>query len=161
MLTLKLYYTFTVILSMSLVVLYMGAKIKELENRLKQIEPIVKAVESAKDVVYSYQIVPSKKYNYLSESVDRIIGEGTYKEHIENPDHIYSIIHPDDLPLFHQKAEGSVNFDVALKYRILHKAGHYVWLEEFATPIYDEEGQLVAMHGIYRDISKYMEFKDE
>lgn len=157
----KLYYTFIVILGMSLVILYMGAKMKKLENRLKLVEPIVKAVESSKDVIYSYRMVPYKKYDYLSESVDRILGEGAYKEHIENPDYIYSIVHLDDLPLFLQKVEGSVDFDEALKYRILHKDGHYIWLEEFATPIYDEDGQLVAMHGIYRDISNDMVFHDE
>lgn len=148
------------VFSISIIVIaILLTKVKRLKEIIESLQPIVKTVENSKDIHYHYSLENGGHYVYLSRNIDYILGVGAYDDHIANPNKIYDIVHPEDLPFFKRKEEGTANFDEPMKYRLRHNAGHYVWLEEHVTPIY-KDGKVFSMYGIYRNISAEMELKE-
>jgi diguanylate cyclase (GGDEF)-like protein/PAS domain S-box-containing protein len=154
--------TTAILTSFSISIIVMGIlliKAKRLRTQIDVLQPIVKMVEYSKDIHYHYSLENGGYYVFLSRNIDHIFGVGTYEVHIANPSEIYRIVHPEDLPSFIRKEAGTANFDEPMKYRLRHKDGHYVWLEEHVTPIY-KDGKVVSMYGIYRNISTEMKLKE-
>ena len=142
-----------------IIIVILLIKVKVLKTQIEVLKPIVKTVENSKDIHYHFSLEDGGHYVYLSRNIDNILGIGTYDEHIANPNKAYEIVHPEDLLTFKNKEKGTANFNEPMKYRIRHKDGHYVWLEEHVTPIY-KDNKVVSLYGIYRDISTEMELKE-
>src|SRR6202012_5152145 len=66
-----------------------------------------------------------------------------------HPDDRHKFVRADRLTLLTDKASEE---SIIVRYRILHKAGHYVWLETIIKPIIDEE-QLVKLICTSRNIT--------
>lgn len=90
---------------------------------------------------------------YVSPSVYKLLGydEGTLEG--ANP---LSIIHPDDHYLlrypFEQKTKNAAEV-VAFEYRLLHRKGYWIYFETYRKPIRDDNGNLVSILAVCRDIS--------
>ena len=149
----------TVFVISIIVIVLLLIKVKKLNSQLKALQNVLKIVQYSKDIHYHYSLEDGGRYEFLSRNVDCIFGTGTYDEHVTNPREIYNIVHPEDLPIFKRKEEGTANFDEPMKYRIRHKDGYYVWLEEHVTPIYND-GKVISIYGNYRNISTEMELKE-
>ncbi len=109
--------------------------------------------ENAVDIIYSYQVSPEEKLDYISPSVLTVTGYST-EEYYANNDLIVSLIHPDDLSLFNDfitNLPRSIIFPLTL--RLIRKDKTTLWIEQKCVPIYDEEGHLIALQGIIRDIT--------
>lgn len=98
-----------------------------------------------------------REYKYISSKVEDILGYSS-EEWLSSDGFWYSQIHPDD------KAFCSLDFsdDEVLKkkshkleYRLLHKSGHYVWVQDRVT-IIDINGHLVQ-RGVFFDITQLKE----
>lgn len=83
-------------------------------------------------------------YPILGYTVEEMLGETQW-----------SRFHPEDIPVmlegFRPLSEGR---DVTMvRYRMLHKAGYFVWLEVTAKAIRDVNGALIETHTVSRDIT--------
>jgi len=64
-------------------------------------------------------------------------------------------IHPDDLPIVQKRMDKLLNGETDhSEFRIKHKEGHYLWVEDKAAPVYDAlEKRVIKIHGFAREIS--------
>lgn len=94
---------------------------------------------------------------YYSEKIYDITG---YKpvELIDNKAISFSeIIHPDDLELVKENVTRAIESKshYTFEYRIFHKQGNVVWLQENGKPIFDENGDVLYLDGITTDVTEH------
>ncbi|MEG6584258.1 ATP-binding protein [Dendrosporobacter sp. 1207_IL3150] len=109
--------------------------------------------ENAADVIYSYQILTESKIEYISPSVLEITGYSPEEFYADNT-LIWTLIHPDDhflLDNFIYNIPKSIESPLTL--RLVRKDKTTLWLEQKCTPIYNDNNELIALHGIARDIT--------
>lgn len=116
--------------------------------------------ERSKDIIYRAELVPTFKFTYLSPSIEEILGY-TAKEHLVNPVLPFQIAHPDDCDILIRKITNNIDFSKPLPTRYQHKDGHYVWLDDYCIPIYDDNGVLVALEGFSRDITEKKQLEEK
>jgi two-component system sporulation sensor kinase C len=108
--------------------------------------------EQAIDIIYSYQLSPEPKIEYVSPSV--MTTGYTPEQYYANSNIIHDLIHPDDYAIFQSYISDFPNsISLPLTLRLIHKNGTTLWIEGKCVPIYDKKGQLIALQGIIRDIS--------
>lgn len=123
----------------------------KLQQEIDFFKPVVEATENIRDIIYYCETVPKLKYRYLSPSVNNVIGPNAREEHLENPDLIYDIVHPDDRETLKRKQFGQLDFHEPIKVRYQNHLGEYLWFEEYATPIF-KNGKVIAVQGVFRNI---------
>lgn len=121
--------------------------LRESEERFRRL------AENAQDLIYRFSLVPERRFEYVSPSARELIGY-TPEEHYANPKLICEIVHPEDSDLLKDLFLGKVELSQPLTLRWYHKDGSIIWFEHRNVPIYDEEGILIAIEGIARDITE-------
>ncbi|WP_312095859.1 sensor domain-containing diguanylate cyclase [Niallia sp.] len=121
--------------------------------KIEKEDIMFRLVESSKDIVYRYEVKPQMRHSYISPSADHILGDGMVKEIYRNPHVPLEIIHPEDYDIMFKKITGQIDYSKPLIQRMRCLDGTYKWFEEYATPIY-EQGEVVAIHGIIRNIDE-------
>ena len=133
-------------------------KLARLKRKLDYLKPLFETVENAKDIIY-YCETPQLKYRYLSPGVNQL-GQNSYKEHMQNPNKVIEIVHPEDYEKLESKILGKMDFSKPLIIRLMDDKGNYIWFEEHATPVY-KDGKLIAFQGIYRNIDDKMKLQQQ
>lgn len=72
-------------------------------KKLTLLQPMVESVENIRDVLYYCETHPEFKYQYLSPTIDDLLGPGKLEVHLRNPSAIYDLVHPDDYALLEAK----------------------------------------------------------
>ncbi len=108
--------------------------------------------EHANDIIYSYRLKPVSGFEYVSPSVTHLTGY-TPEEHYADPLLVIKLIHPDDATILQDLTAGK-NFNTPIQLRWLKKNGDILWVEQINSPIFDEDGELVRINGIARDITE-------
>jgi PAS domain S-box-containing protein len=108
--------------------------------------------ENARDLIYRYRLLPTPKFEYVSPAALALTGY-TPEEHYADPYLGFKLVHPDDRPLLEAMSSGEVSKD-PLVLRWVRKDGSVLWTEQRNVPIYDDDGQLVAIEGVARDITE-------
>ncbi|MFZ5628014.1 MAG: PAS domain S-box protein [Spirochaetota bacterium] len=115
------------------------------ESQLHQV------AERTSDLMYTYQILPERKFTYVSPSCLAITGY-SQAEHYRDPDLSYKLVHPDDRPLLDNllspELEGR---PITLRWR--KKDGTIVYIEQSIVGLRNEQGQVVGLSGIGRDVT--------
>lgn len=106
-----------------------------------------------KDIVYVFEVKPIQRFRYISPSLDEHLGEGIVAASYADPAVCFERVHPEDFDLLVAKASGIGNYETPFLQRWRTNEGHYIWFEEYSTPIY-ENGQLVAIQGIIRNVER-------
>jgi two-component system NtrC family sensor kinase len=106
--------------------------------------------DQASDVVFRFGLVPYPGFEYVSPSVERMIGYSPAELHAD-PSILQHIVHPDDLAGL--EALGSEAAPSTLTLRWLARDGGAVWAEQSNVPVRTEDGTIVAIEGIARDVS--------
>ena len=91
---------------------------------------------------------------YLNDEIEKLTGYPK-SEFLENKRYYIDLVHPEDIDVFLDIARKLFNNKkkIHLTYRIIHKEGHIVWVEEFGEPILkDDEIQYIG--GIFIDITE-------
>jgi PAS domain S-box-containing protein len=114
--------------------------------------------ENAADLIYSVSFVPERRFEYVSPAAIALTGY-TPEEHYADPDLGFKIIHPGDRHLLENAGSGALEFSRPLVLRWVRKDGAVLWTEQRNTPVFNEEGQLVGIEGIARDITDSMNDK--
>ncbi len=107
--------------------------------------------ENAQDVIYRYRVIPTPALDYVSPSVDAVLGYAP-SEFYADPGLMARLVHPDDR-LVLEPEPGAPLVANKLVQRIRHADGHWVWLEQRNTPILDAAGMVVGVEGAARDVS--------
>ena len=119
---------------------------------------VFKMLERAKDIVCRLEIIPEPKFTYLSHSAEDIFGY-SLEEYKKNPMLPFEIAHPDDYEIQLSKIDSKTDFSKMFQVRLRHKDGYYLWVEDYIIPTFDENGQLVAVESITRNIQEKKELE--
>ncbi|MGC8865863.1 MAG: PAS domain S-box protein [Bacteroidales bacterium] len=135
--------------------------VNDITERLKAEEALAESerrfrnlAENAPDLIFHYQILPERKFTYVSPSATQITGY-TPEEHYADPDLGFKIVVDEDKQILAsalniQPGAGPVKLSLRWK----RKDGHIIWTDLRMVPIFDESGQLVALEGISRDVTE-------
>lgn len=108
--------------------------------------------ERSTDLIFVLRLKPEIGFEYVSPSSERITGytpEDHYKDHMLG----MKLVHPDDLHLLKSLQDGVIN-EEAITLRWIKKDGSTIWTESKNIPIYDVNGELVAIQGKAIDVTE-------
>src|ERR687897_173077 len=123
---------------------------KKMEELRRSEERFRLLAENAQDLIYRYRFKPIPGFEYVSPSATAIIGY-TPEEHYADPELRFKIVHPDDRHLIEEALRSPESL---ITIRWLRKDGGAIWIEQRTRAIYDGAGEVVAIEGIARDITK-------
>lgn len=115
--------------------------------------PFSLLAEHAQDVISRYRVLPTPAFEYVSPSVEAVLGypPGAF---YADPGLMARIVHPDDRHIL-QPDPGAPQVAELIFMRLCHADGHWVWIEQRSTPVFDAEGTLVAVEGMARDVTDW------
>jgi len=135
-------------------------RIRETERKLRESEERFRRLaENAQDIIYRYELVPKPVFSYVSPAVTAITGY-TPEEHYANPNLGFEIVHPEDRHVLQSIMEHKHFFEPVIL-RWIKKDGTIIWTEQRNVPIYNDNGELVAIEGIARDITLRKRYEEE
>ncbi|GMA97962.1 hypothetical protein PIPA1_07620 [Pelosinus sp. IPA-1] len=109
--------------------------------------------ENAADIIYSYQIFPKAKIEYISPSVLLLTGYSP-DEYYSNNNLVFDLIHPDDHCLLEDFIHNlPISIESPLTLRLVRKDKTTLWIEQKCAPTYDTNGGFTALQGIIRDVT--------
>ena len=107
--------------------------------------------EHAQDIIFRYRPRPDPAVEYLSPAVEQILGYPP-EELYADPDLLFSLVEPDDRPLFESTWRSAE--PAALTVRWHRRDGGTVYLEQRAAAVRGPDGAVVAVEGILRDTTE-------
>ncbi|MFC0261054.1 PAS domain S-box protein [Fontibacter flavus] len=120
-----------------------------------------KLVENLPGAAYLGKFKGSYSADYISEKVYDILGYTTEEILVDNPD-FESLYHPGDHVVARKVLSDAVHNKKPyhLNYRMRHKNGHWVWIEEFGEGVF-EQGELQYLIGFFVDVSERKKNEDQ
>lgn len=107
--------------------------------------------DGAQDILYRYRVRPEPGFEYVSPSCTRITGY-TPEEHYADPLIFLRLVHPEDRGLIDSMSAAEEPDDTVLL-RWIRRDGAVVWTEQRTVAVRDEEGHIVAVEGVVRDVT--------
>lgn len=130
------------------------------KNQEKRVETLNKILDNSKDILYKYLVAPERKFVYISKAVENILGH-SLQYHYENPMYVFETAHPDDVIALEKKVTGQMNYLKPVITRWRHNDGHYIWMEDYPNPVYDDKGNYIGVEGVCRDISERVKLENK
>ncbi|MGI5862539.1 MAG: PAS domain S-box protein, partial [Myxococcales bacterium] len=122
------------------------------EERLRQSEERLRVLaENSQDIIFRYRLAPPRGYEYVSPASTKVIGY-TPEEFYAQPELALESAFPDDRAAIEALLAGKV--PPVLTTRFERKDGRVIWLEQRLTAVRDEQGKVVAIDGVARDITE-------
>ena len=128
--------------------------LRESEARFRRL------AENAQDVIYRYRLSPEKGFEYISPAAITITGYAQ-QAFYDNPDLWFTLVQLNDHPKLRNLLAGLLPPAGSFELGCVHKNGHLFWVDLRQTPIFDDQGHLVALEGILRDISDRKRSEDQ
>ncbi|MEZ4837507.1 MAG: PAS domain-containing protein, partial [Caldilineaceae bacterium] len=104
-------------------------------------------------MIYRFRYQPAPGYEYVSPSAIRLTGYSP-EDFYDDPMLGVRLVHPDDHRYLDPPITDAVGGAGPLLIRWLHKDGRVLWIEQRNVIIYDDDGQMLALEGIARDVTK-------
>jgi hypothetical protein len=120
--------------------------LRESEARFRRL------AENAPDLIYRYRLFPEPGFEYVSPAATAMTGF-TPEDHYADPQLGSKLVHPDDQPLLQAMSERGADLREPLVLRWVRKDGTVIWTEQRNVPVRDDQGRMVALEGIARDIT--------
>jgi len=121
------------------------ARIKLTEKRLQLL------ADNAQDFIFSYRLPPGRGFDYVSPACEAITGY-TPAELYADPELIFEMLEPQYVEMM-QSLDNS-NLSQGWELRMRRKNGSTVWVEQRLSLVRDEDGRIVSVEGIARDVSE-------
>jgi len=135
-------------------------RLAEAQNKLHKI------VENSGDVIYLMDL-ETRRYNYMSPSVEKMLGYSAGEVKKGGPEFIFDKTHPEDLKRIKKRFKDlgaedlASQINVNTEFRVERSDGEYVWLNNKRSLIYAPHGKPVAIVGNVRDISERKKHENE
>ncbi len=155
-----LYFVLGLLTGASILLLYIKSVKAKWVRKIGRNDRIFELVENSKDLIYHFQLKPENKYIYVSPSIEKMIGPGLVERCYQNPHIAFDYVHPEDHAILTSKMNETIDYSKPVLQRYRDHMGNYKWFEDNVTPIY-ENGELVALVGIIRDISEKVILQQE
>ncbi|NET88446.1 MAG: PAS domain S-box protein [Kamptonema sp. SIO1D9] len=124
------------------------AELQASESRFRRL------AENAKDVIYRYRLLPHPEIEYINPAIAAVVGY-TAAEFYANPDLLWQIVRREDRQIWQRQINCvGDRRNSLLILRWLHRDGRTIWIEQHNTFIEDDRGEVIAIEGIVRDISR-------
>ncbi len=134
---------------------------KATEKALKRSEERFRLfAENAMDLIYRYS--PEKGFEYVNPASVRMTGYAP-EEYYNDPNLGSAIVHPKDrlkIERIVQDLQEHHQPENPVEVRWFHKNGNVVVAEQINVPVYDDDGKLVAIEGIARDITERIQMDE-
>ncbi|MEV6302309.1 PAS domain-containing protein [Actinoplanes sp. NPDC051861] len=114
--------------------------------------------EHAQDVIFRYRFEPLPAMEYLSRAVESVTGH-TAEEFYADPRLIFRCIEPSDRTLFEQSWRNPRPGTITV--RVLRGGGESGWIEQRASAVTGDEGTVIAVEGILRDVTERIAAEQE
>jgi len=129
---------------------------KRAEQALRIREERLRAIlESSRDGIHQLDL-ETGKYVWMSPSQEKLTGFNLDELNV-TLSQAGERLHPEDRPVvnafFEQVSNGQVP-EESIVYRWRAKSGEYRWFDDKRSPIYDEQGNIIALVGVSRDITE-------
>ncbi|MDE8601908.1 MHYT domain-containing protein [Marinomonas sp. RSW2] len=125
----------------------------------KQYSSLIKNIPGA-----SFRCLMDKDWTaiFVSDAIYDVAGWGT-ADFYNNDVSFGKLVHPDDLKNIAVVVDKAIEERQTYKieYRLRHKEGHYVWVLESGSVIYNEKGDPEWIDGVILDISQRIEIENE
>ncbi|GJM04121.1 MAG: hypothetical protein DHS20C09_01120 [marine bacterium B5-7] len=134
------------------------ARTKELDDYLARMSALINTSPS---VIYATEVSDVSKQTYISENVFYLLG---YKaeELLQVPDFWINNIHPDDkVNAMKLVSELFQDGAVVIEYRMRHKEGHYIYIQDSTRLLLDENKKPREVIGSWADITVLKKATDE
>ena len=137
-----------------------NAKLRRSEHKFRIV------LDHSRDVIYQTNI-GSSQYEYMSSSVEEMLGIDAEKVMAGGPDMILERVHPDDMQRMKQRQEQNQLKTVEetivedSEFRVKRADGSYAWVNNKRAVVHDDDGEPVAIVGNVRDISVHKEQVDK
>lgn len=95
---------------------------------------------------------------YASPSTEALIGY-TPEEYMEKD--IIGMVHPEDQPAIQKNMADIIEGKgkKRITYRLQHKDGYYIWVENSLNPLYDDQGDLKEIRTAARDVTDRIKYQ--
>ncbi len=123
---------------------------QESEERFRRL------AENAQDMIYRFELFPQRRCVYMSPASLKITGYSP-EEYYADPGLGLKHVHPDDHEFLERMLLDDASVRQSLTLRYFRKDGQLIWTEQRNIPIFSDDGQLVAIEGIARDVTDYMQ----
>jgi PAS domain S-box-containing protein len=122
------------------------------QQALRQTEDLFRLLaENSHDMIFRYRFTEPLGFEYVSPAVTAMAGYCP-EDYYADPDFPSKVVHPDDLDMFNRMVTEHMTEPVELRW--IRKDGSIMWTEQRNVPIVNPAGQLIALEGAVRDISK-------
>ena len=132
----------------------------QMEQALRNSEEAHRMVLNGIDeIVYQIRLSADNPFEgsieFVSERTQEVLGYRPV-EFMADPKFWFSLIHPEDIPALQAQTIKIMTTGRAgiREYRILDFNGNYRWMEDRVVPEIDEEGRVVRIFGVVRDITE-------
>lgn len=131
----------------------------DLKEREKQYSSLIKNIPGA-----SFRCLMNEEYTaiFVSDAIHDVSGWPPALFY-SNAISFGQLVHPDDRKkvsdAIRHAAEKHITYTV--EYRLLHKTGHYVWVLENGSVVFNEDQTIEWIDGVILDISQRIEMEDE
>jgi PAS domain S-box-containing protein len=116
--------------------------------------------EHATDIVFRLRLQPARIWEYVNPAVTAVLGY-TPQECYADPDLLFRIAHPNSRDDLEGYLSGKSAPGKAMLICWTHKDGRTVWAEIRGTPLFNGNGNPLAMEGMARDITERREAEEE
>jgi len=103
-------------------------------------------------VYYRYRRKPQAALDHISPSIQAVTGYSR-EELYSDPDLLFRIIHPLDLPTFREILKNPSAFSKPVLLRWRHKSGRIFWAEHYVVPLSGASGSVGILEGFARNIT--------
>ncbi|HPD95939.1 MAG: response regulator [Bacteroidales bacterium] len=128
------------------------AKHKTEKELLESEKRFHRMADNMPDMIYRIAFKPHKRFEYVNPATEKVTGHPA-KEFYEDPELGAKITHPDDLEYIQNKVL-KTEFYKPTTTRLIKKDGSVIWIEQRNIPIYNNNGEIVAIEGIAQDITE-------
>jgi two-component system, NarL family, sensor histidine kinase UhpB len=132
-----------------------GAKESD-SGSIEEPQQLRRLIENAHDMVYRTRLYPTWAVEYCGGAVLAITGH-TVAEFYADPELPRKTVHEDDRPLVWGLRDDSGHLQPVITLRWIHPDGRVVYAEHRRVPVYNAAGQIIAVEGIARDVTEFME----